>query len=94
MVLVDDKGTSYISIHPPRVGRDRPRLATRTRMTDFNPPSPCGEGHLLTSMLSIFFYFNPPSPCGEGPLTCFVYSKPTTISIHPPRVGRDLGGAG
>ncbi len=34
-----------ISIHPPRAGRDR-CMAMRCRSSaNFNPPSPCGEGH-------------------------------------------------
>ena len=34
-----------ISIHPPRAGRDRGRVACHGLHTHFNPPSPCGEGH-------------------------------------------------
>ena len=34
---------------------------------DFNPPSPCGEGHVRCTLLPLASpYFNPPSPCGEG----------------------------
>ena len=35
-----------ISIHPPRAGRDRTRWRSYTAPDYFNPPSPCGEGHL------------------------------------------------
>ena len=35
--------------------------------------------------------FNPPSPCGEGPAPPADQTDKTEISIHPPRVGRDLG---
>ena len=39
-----------------------------TRLFDFNPPSPCGEGPALYPLAQIpENYFNPPSPCGEGP---------------------------
>ena len=34
-----------ISIHPPRVERDRVLCWTSLRPCNFNPPSPCGEGH-------------------------------------------------
>ena len=39
-----------ISIHPPRVGRDRWFYHARNKAGYFNPPSPCGEG--LDEMLS------------------------------------------
>ena len=36
--------------------------------TNFNPPSPCGEGQVYTLQLNEKeLNFNPPSPCGEGP---------------------------
>ena len=35
-------------------------------------------------------YFNPPSPCGEGPDKVMVVNDGEHISIHPPRVGRDM----
>ena len=34
-----------ISIHPPRVGRDTRRARPCNSNSNFNPPSPCGEGH-------------------------------------------------
>ena len=34
--------------------------------TDFNPPSPCGEGRMGGTVTSASPDFNPPSPCGEG----------------------------
>ena len=34
--------------------------------------------------------FNPPSPCGEGPAHFLVGAIGKDISIHPPRVGRDV----
>ena len=37
------KDGSYISIHAPRVGSDRARIAPPLRPFDFNPRSPCGE---------------------------------------------------
>ena len=36
----------YISIHPPRVGRDARRNVPKLGCSNFNPPSPCGEGRV------------------------------------------------
>ena len=41
-------------------------LTTAATITNFNPPSPCGEGHQVCSCFSLQQDFNPPSPCGEG----------------------------
>ena len=40
-------------------------------------------------LLFCFFGFNPPSPCGEGHGFCLRPNAVTSVSIHPPRVGRD-----
>ena len=37
-------GNENVSIHPPRVGRDRNPRPFPDRPHGFNPPSPCGEG--------------------------------------------------
>ena len=37
---------AYISIHPPRAGRDGRPDEGSGLATYFNPPSPCGEGLL------------------------------------------------
>ena len=39
-----------ISIHPPRVGRDDADFIADFKRTDFNPPSPCGEGPAIGRM--------------------------------------------
>ena len=81
-----------ISIHPPRVGRDPlAEISRNTWMTDFNPPSPCGEGLFHTFHVMVIQDFNPPSPCGEGLAQTAHRVFQLVISIHPPRVGRDLG---
>ena len=78
-----------ISIHPPRVGRD-PRFESRWAVSRyFNPPSPCGEGLHERFYAGDGGYFNPPSPCGEGPSSPMFSRINVSISIHPPRVGRD-----
>ena len=42
-------GFNLISIHPPRVGRDNPTAKKGEYLLYFNPPSPCGEGHLVSN---------------------------------------------
>ena len=71
-----------ISIHPPRVGRDLDDLESSFDELHFNPPSPCGEGHLAQLFVSVGSDFNPPSPCGEGPLTSA--SDPEATYFNPP----------
>ena len=40
------------------------------RPADFNPPIPCGMGHVGGRMIDIYCYdFNPPIPCGMGQLS-------------------------
>ena len=56
----------------------------------FNPPSPCGEGLPSVCCWLVFLYFNPPSPCGEGRQSLWRGPQDFWISIHPPRVGRDV----
>ena len=58
--------TGDISIHPPRAGRDGVTGKQLQKRRNFNPPSPCGEGHLMLACSSYTRHFNPPSPCGEG----------------------------
>ena len=58
-------------------------------MYNFNPPSPCGEGQQQPALPPLRPYFNPPSPCGEGHDALCLIIDFSTISIHPPRAGRD-----
>ena len=83
-------GEVTISIHPPRKGRDAGGLTKMSLSPNFNPPSPWGEGRLLSSKCSPPWYFNPPSPWGEGPGPRHVLTQEKEISIHPPREGRDV----
>ena len=51
---------------------------------NFNPPSPCGEGHANHPVCRPApWYFNPPSPCGEGldAVKCLVFLVP---DFNPP----------
>ena len=111
-MLRAEKAAQDISIHPPRVGRDKLHRLRDAGDVYFNPPSPCGEGRRRRVAHSPDGNFNPPSPCGEGrtstqkkpPSFIFQSTLPVwggtaggkhqkrrwSISIHPPRVGRDL----
>ena len=56
---------------------------------NFNPPSPCGEGPLLSISRSIWDLFQSTLPVWGGTGSIVGLVKDADISIHPPRVGRD-----
>ena len=66
-------------------------MARRYRERDFNPPSPCGEGHLWAEMFAEDDVFQSTLPVWGGTLVLGVGQLARCISIHPPRVGRDGG---
>ena len=78
-----------ISIHPPRAGRDKTTLAQVAIDQNFNPPAPCGAGRRSCTTGSAETDFNPPAPCGAGLSTRCIICSAASISIHPPRAGRD-----
>ena len=83
---------AVISIHSPRMGRDR---LVRKQMLDclhFNPLSPHGERHLSNYTACVHVYFNPLSPHGERLFEDINSEILLDISIHSPRMGRDLDG--
>ena len=80
-----------ISIHSPRVGRDTQHDALQVVHANFNPLSPRGERPSGgSSFQSLRWYFNPLSPRGERRAGELIYASENDISIHSPRVGRDL----
>ncbi len=80
---------SSISIHPPRVGRDRKSAAGPTIKPYFNPPSPCveGPGSRSSSTLPKIISIHPPRMGRDRSIV--ERDKAAWISIHPPRMGRD-----
>ena len=58
-------------------------------LLDFNPPSPCGKGHIFPcSKNRRSLHFNPPSPCGEGPGQNVLFTDtPVFQSTLPARGG-------
>ena len=80
-----------ISIHAPRVGRDTRRPPRSATAADFNPRAPCGarpdaQGCVCAAVRN----FNPRAPCGARPGGRAGGAGYSAISIHAPRVGRDL----
>ena len=90
--LVQDRirgSTHSISIHPPRGGRDGAGHGRRKPPHHFNPPSPWGEGPTSEIVLYIFGEFQSTLPVGGGTAGGDILDIDVTISIHPPRGGRD-----
>ena len=56
----------FISIHPPHAGRDAQRSVVASGNSDFNPPSPCGEGRRLVHILARIFLFQSTLPMRGG----------------------------
>ena len=78
-----------ISIHSPRMGRDRISLTSSSGAMHFNPLSPHGERRGAVLRVLLQGYFNPLSPHGERPSAASVICMAGDISIHSPRMGRD-----
>ena len=80
----------YISIHPPRVGRDKSAMLSPVFNVNFNPPSPCGEGRGYTCDFTNVKVISIHPPRVGRDWLYFRYGRFGNISIHPPRVGRDI----
>ena len=78
-----------ISIHPPHAGRDISTHMSRREQTNFNPPSPCGEGPILKAGYSGTVQFQSTLPMRGGTEILRYYDAYSIISIHPPHAGRD-----
>ena len=79
-----------ISIHPPRVGRDLDERVVEIIGKDFNPPAPGGAGPPNIGQVSGQVAFQSTRPGWGGTETALGDHRSTCISIHPPRVGRDV----
>ena len=60
------RGPGKISIHPPRAGRDTPVPIKYPKHTNFNPPSPCGEGRFSVLAFCRFCIFQSTLPVRGG----------------------------
>ena len=56
----------------------------------FNPPSPCGEGPGMPETVIKIDMFQSTLPVWGGTLGAWDVEHHIEVSIHPPRVGRDL----
>ena len=80
-----------ISIHAPRVGRDAQPGERSWLCADFNPRAPCGARLWVPRpRKNSQRNFNPRAPCGARPGDLRHPLPGAPISIHAPRVGRDL----
>ena len=81
-----------ISIHAPRVGRDCGPHSSRFAANTFQSTRPVwGATRPMASLTASLRYFNPRAPCGARRVdSCDGGYQPLTISIHAPRVGRDI----
>ena len=57
---------SYISIHPPRAGRDAVMLSIRPKWCISIHPPRAGRDPMPLAAFYSKRYFNPPAPCGAG----------------------------
>ena len=81
---------SHISIHSPRMGRDTARPLTPCYPTDFNPLSPHGERRCKAYGRQMPQKFQSTLPAwGETYRRGSTWRRPS-ISIHSPRMGRDM----
>ena len=55
----------------------------------FNPPSPCGEGHLFDAYDTFASVFQSTLPMRGGTFSLVRCKQAQDISIHPPHAGRD-----
>ena len=80
---------SSISIHSPRMGRDRPSRRKATGWCDFNPLSPHGERHAAAAAATAAKNISIHSPRMGRDDLIRLHTIAINISIHSPRMGRD-----
>ena len=74
---------------PAPCGAGLQAIADLRIVINFNPPAPCGAGHPIMIQSADDLDFNPPAPCGAGRNGKNKLPRLRSISIHPPRAGRD-----
>ena len=84
-------GEGQISIHSPRMGRDLAGSIFFKRCIQFQSTLPAwGETYSRRTLYGFGNYFNPLSPHGERHKPFTEEEKTQLISIHSPRMGRDV----
>ena len=71
-------------------GATMPNTTGRSRSWHFNPRAPCGARPRRPPRSATAVDFNPRAPCGARPEATAPAHKDEQISIHAPRVGRDI----
>ena len=79
----------FISIHPPRAGRDSGKIVFESRAAISIHPPRAGRDRRPALDRPAQADFNPPAPCGAGRMWAAASHIERRISIHPPRAGRD-----
>ena len=79
-----------ISIHSPRMGRDRADTLGAGHDPHFNPLSPHGERPKLATFWGASRQFQSTLPAWGETISDGAYKHCEAISIHSPRMGRDV----
>ena len=83
--------TRLISIHAPHAGCDVVGRLCCTRMSNFNPRTPCGVRPRVSALPAAgLLNFNPRTPCGVRRYGSGYAVVPYYISIHAPHAGCDF----
>ena len=78
-----------VSIHAPRVGRDRLYRRAYNDCQGFNPRAPCGARLCFILVFIIFHKFQSTRPVWGATIVPALSAAKLEVSIHAPRVGRD-----
>ena len=79
-----------VSIHAPRVGRDGGKYETDTRRSSFNPRAPRGARPQESLMPAAIKWFQSTRPAWGATQVIPALGGGGVVSIHAPRVGRDI----
>ena len=80
-----------VSIHAPRVGRDKEEFRFDVKRRSFNPRAPCGARRIPCTREERALLFQSTRPVWGATHGQMVASLWFGVSIHAPRVGRDNG---
>ena len=81
---------SHVSIHAPHAGRDLVKALRRFRCRCFNPRAPCGARPCVCINLRMIQQFQSTRPVWGATGVGRGRRYSCRVSIHAPRVGRDL----
>ena len=90
MVDMQARLAAIVSIHAPRVGRDPTPHYLHLRTHSFNPRAPCGARHSRGILSDFPTVFQSTRPVWGATISYCLLRVHCVVSIHAPRVGRDL----